>query len=832
MKPNFYRLILCAAAVAIVSCGKDGRKGPEEPSLASVSWPARFESFQTKANIGDDLSVAWTGDESITVFANKRNYRLDAESSDGCEAVFAGTVASAKTYYALYPYDEAAANSGDNLTSSLPETQKLVPGGTDPSAMLAAARTSGDEILFSNMSALLAIEYKGDVKSISLSGSSADDRIAGKMRMNTGTGKTTLITGSSRIELAGKPVSGDTYYVSVVPGTVSGLVVTGVNEDGMSADIQISGEITIERNTVARYEADFSKVDWVLRPPVGQSYEIKGADELAEFCAFVPNPKEEAVNLSISGDDITDGMLAKVSDRVGALLGNVVWENVGAVSTAGFFDRIDCRKGITIKDCRSLESASGFDAYASVGGDLVISGCPALGQGFNSVESVSGSLKLENTNVMFGDGGSFAALVSVGGNFEITGGSADFTSFKGSSLTSVGSDIGITGNTGLCSLEGIDRLTSIGGNVIIMDNGAIPVVSDDKSVGFCIVREYINKNIIGSTANIRLGTSSEQVDISSLPSCDGTMPGDPQSYILNGKAEIEAFVGAGVTNETVNNLTITGDDVNTAVLRSIIQRVHTVKGTLTIENISYVENPAASPVWGIGTDGFLGGLTHNHIFEGSIVLRNIAGEANNPDGFKDIHEIKGSLIIDNCPGLCFHWAAEAQGALYNIRKVGGDLKIVNSSTEKSRGLDGTMLHSLEEVGGAFVLEGMTNIWFMRGMSGLRSIGGDLVIKDVPNFWGLNGFENLAWLGGNVLVSNYGKLQLKSGEVDGTDCIGLCMFRDFIDNKVMREDAAVIIMKDGVETDFSTVLSCSATYDGDKNGGGEKYPDPDPVTGWN
>ncbi len=828
---RFYTLILCAAAFIVhPACKPDDGNGTGSQSEIDVTWKAGFESFQTKASLGGNLSVDWTGNESISVFSNKKNQRLDASGANGQTAEFSGSVVYAKTYYALYPYDAAATNSGDNITATLPEKQAAVAGSFDPAAMLAVARTSGDEIEFKNMVALLAVRYSGNIKSLSVSGASENDRIAGKVRMNTGTGKATVVTGSDRIVLEGSLYPDRTYYIAVIPGTVSGLVITAVNETGLSADVVVEPEeLTLERNTVREYEVVFTDEDWIQRPPVGQSYDIKGAEELEAFCALLPNPKEEVVDLSISGRDITDEMLAKVSERVGAVLGNLVWDNVGATTTAGFFDRIECRKGISLKNCPSLESASGFDACTSAGGDFVVSGCPKLGQGFNSIGTVSGSLKLENTNITFTGGESFASLVSVEGDFEVIGSGQNLTSFKDAVLSEVGGDINITGNTALASLEGLDRLRSIGGNVIILDNGAIPAVSDESSVGFCIVREYINKNIISSTAAIRLGTSSETIDISVLPSCDGTMPGDPQSYVLNGKAEIEAFVNAGVTDEVVNNLTITGDDVDSGTLGSIIQRVHTVKGTLTLENIGY---KSPSDGWGISTENFLSFFTHNGIFEGSIVMRNIAGDAINPNGFVNMDEIKGSLIIENCAGFCMHWtdvATENFQGLANIRKIGGDMKFINSGVDSW--YDGGAWANLEYVGGDFVLEDLPHLYYMHNMMNLTYIGGDLVIKDCHSFWGLNGFENLTWLGGDVLISDYGKLQVKNGRIDEQDCRGLCLLRDLMDNMIMNRDASVTIVKDGETVDFSTVKSCSYVDESDKNGGNEKYRDPDYLGEW-
>ena len=824
---HFYTLTLGALAMilAFAACKKEeAPAGGDEPAMVTASWTASFEDYQsaTKAALQDDLSVEWEDGDAISVFSNRTNYQITASSAEGATATFSGEVAQAETYLALYPYNSEASSSGDNITAVLPETQTLVAGGADPAAMLAVARTQSSEMTFKNMVALVGIKCTGDVESLAITASGEDDRLAGRVRFNTGTGRATAISGSNRIDLDGNPEDGQTYYFAVIPGEVTGLTVVAMNDEGKTAEISVEEKaVTYGSNTVTVYDVDFvNDADWILRPPTGQSYVLEGADAVNEFCELLPNPKEEVVDLTIKGSDVTDEIISKIQQRVGAISGNVVWDNVGATTTAGFFDVIDCQGGITISNCQALENASGFAAYETVGGDLVIEDCPALGQGFGALATVEGSLALRNTSVRIGEGASFTALATVGGDLTVED-NTDITSFAGAALTSVGGSINITGNTALTSLAGLDKLTMVGGDVIITDNGDIPILSDETGVGYCIIREYLNMSIVSSTASVRLGSSSAPLDLSTLPSCDGTLPGEAQSYTITSQAQLETFLNAGITDETVNNLTITGSDITAETINRLAERVYAVEGTLLLENLTWATDPNTES---FSTEKFLSAMVHNYVFDGSIVFRNVTGSIN-PNGFQVIHEIKGDLIFENCPKLLFNnWHG-----FESIEKIGGDFQLIASGDF----FDGNQFKSLKEVGGDFIVKDLADgqLYFFNGME-LETIGGDLVLSNIPNLWGMNGFETLTYIGGDVTVTDYGKMPIKSGIVDGSDCVGLCAIRDLQDNGFLCADAVITISNDGVLVDYSTILSCSATYEGDKSGDGEKFDDPDTVGGWN
>ena len=799
MKHYYSRILLAAVLVAAMACDKepDG-PGNETPSKVKKSWTASLESLATKAALNDDLSVVWTGGDAISVFSEKSNQKVEQESANGSTAVFSGEVYSAETYYALYPYDETASNSGVNITATLPSSQTLVEGGFDPAALLAVARSSDETLPFVNVTALVGISFTGEnIATLSVAGAAAEDRIAGKVRINTGTSNITIVTGENRVTFTGTPAKGKTYYASILPGTFSGLTAVATRTDGLTAELPLeSAEVKIERNTVYKYDVNFDDAEWILRPPTGQSYVINGAQELAEFCAFLPNPKEDVVNLTIKGSDITSEMLAKVQERVKSITGDVLWDGVGATTTAGFFDKIDCMQSIAFENCASLSSVAGLDTYETIGGSLTVRNCPAMvGYGFSALASVDGSFIFDGTGI---------------------------STFAGSALTSVAGDINVSNNSSLSTLEGLDKLSRIGGNVVIFDNGDIPVLSDEETgnVGFCVIREYMKKNIITEgSVTVKLGKSGNTIELDRLPSCDGSLPGEPQSYVLNGDDEIDAFVTAGISNETVKNLTVTGK-VSPNKLVRLQDRVYTVTGTFLLENL---ENPTDD--W-YNTEHFFQPLVRNYVFDGSVVFRNIQSGVN-PNGFVNMHEVKGDFILDNVPFIPI--GHDGWGGFKGIEKVGGHFKFVNAGNGLFNGelksFEGNSFAALTEVGGDFVFEG-AGVFFFKGLT-INSIGGDLIIKDCSRFWGLDGFEKLTYLGGNVVLSEYNYIPERSEDWR----VGLCLLRDFMDSGVMRPTATVTLIKDGEPVDFGKIHGCSYVGEDDRNGGGEKYPNPDPVEGW-
>lgn len=279
-----------------------------------------------------------------------------------------------------------------------------------------------------------------------------------------------------------------------------------------------------------------------------------------------------------------------------------------------------------------------------------------------------------------------------------------------------------------------------------------------------------------------------------------TVPADRwiQSYVLNGKAEVEAFVaGKGEEKETVKNLTITGSDVNDSVLQSIVARVGTINGTLTLDGVG-VEGE-----W-INTENFIDNMNCN----GSFVFRNIEADVNanvfQKEKFKTIH---GDLIFENCPKA--HIGNGGWKPFCNIEKIEGNLKLNNVS-----GLNGETIASLQYVGGDFCLSNIGSFWHLGGKTAdLTYIGGDLVIENCGGFgedskYRFYGLHALTHIGGNVILNGISGY-MTTNETDlANQKASLCVLRDYAESGVISPDAVVYIKKGGKELPFDSLTSCN------------------------
>ncbi len=281
-----------------------------------------------------------------------------------------------------------------------------------------------------------------------------------------------------------------------------------------------------------------------------------------------------------------------------------------------------------------------------------------------------------------------------------------------------------------------------------------------------------------------------------------TIPADKwiQSYVLDGKAEIEAFVAAkGSEKETVNNLTIKGSDVDDAALQSIVERVGTVNGDLELNSVG------TSDIW-INTENFIDKIT----FNGGFIFRDIPASINlnafRKDQFKTI---KGDVIFSNCPNAKL--GNDGWKPFCNTEKIEGSF-----SLDTFTGFNGESIASLVYVGGDFILKNGSSFWHLGGKTAdLDYIGGDLVIENCSGFgedskYCFYGLHALTHIGGNVVLNGISGY-MTTNETDlANQKASLCVLRDYATSGVLKPDATVYIKKGGSELAFEDLTSCDPT----------------------
>lgn len=305
-----------------------------------------------------------------------------------------------------------------------------------------------------------------------------------------------------------------------IPGRVGWCLVKAWIEEGI-----VSPEASVKVALSTGTPVDLSKIESCGTP--SPSYVLNGLSELEAFIASSED-KQVVDNITISGSDISDHAISLVQNKVSEVKGTVTWNGLTQVTTTeNFFEKINCKGGIVIKGCTALNNANGLKGYTEIGGDFVIEGSPNLptadwgaGNCLSNITKIKGSLIFKGNNQHI-SGITFYSLKEVGGDFIATDNNGPFWNFGGMTLEKIGGNLIIENNDKVNGLGGLEHLTSIGGDITIWDNGLsdpIPSQSTSNQIGLCLIKGYKDAGI--ATGNMKLGTTSNPVDVDSLTPCE------------------------------------------------------------------------------------------------------------------------------------------------------------------------------------------------------------------------------------------------------------------------------------------------------------------------
>ena len=482
------------------------------------------------------------------------------------------------------------------------------------------------------------------------------------------------------------------------------------------------------------------------------SYTIKSD---AEAAAFSPDGKE-VKNLTVTGPNVTDDGMAMLASKITVVQGTMTVDGASLKTTETFFGKVDCRGSIVLRNISTYDESggnkffntNGFKNITRIYGDFILENIPYLihwgrGNGFAQIEEIDGNFTVRNSGMQQM---AFASLSKVGGDLTIADNCLElYTGYfwnLATELRHVGGNFSLVGNDHQNGLGGFEKMEYIGGDITITGNGTapgasggIPYVSRAGQVGFDLVEAWITGGVVqyGAAIDCRYADGTP-VEFSDIP-----QPGEYKSYTITGRDELLAFApqDGSAERETVQDLTIidTGNTMSDNDLSFVKTRVEKVMGTLTLEgsNLTSTEHFFSN-------NGFTVG--------GGIVFRDCA-QLFNLNGMKEMTQIGGDLVFENCPKIATNWGAG--NCLSQIVSVAGSVKL----TGVAEPMAGISLQSLRSVGGDFIVSGCNgDFWNFSGMS-LETIGGNLVIADNAKLNGLGGFVSVVSVGGNVTITGNG-----------------------------------------------------------------------------
>lgn len=826
------KTIICAAAViALAGCAKEMEMSPEQ-ELTKMSFTGFVDgNVGTKTALTSDYNVIWTAGDQISVFADGSNNQFTASNIrasegglEGAVATFEGMANVADVYYGIYPYNEDATMSGTVITTTLPTDQTAVAGSFAVGSNISVAKAAEEDVLqFRNAGAIVGLTVNGEgISAIRLQSGDAQKPMSGTVTVDAtddtpvmavaqeGVNYVRIVAAQSsddNPDATGTLTSGETYYFVVAPGEYSGLQLVFENA-GLDATYTTttSETVTVERNGNKNLgEFTVEESDWIVNTYA--DYEFNGKAEVDEFIATVPEgEKLELRNLTVTGSDINDAVLASLAGKISAVRGTLTFDGIGSgsaddwINTNQFISSVDCQGSIIFRNISNTINPNGFTGYTKINGDFIVDNCPnfAIADWVHDLENISevvGDFVINSGNKLAGS--VFNSLRKVGGNFELSNITEAWSLKNGMQIEQIGGDLVIKDNPALWSLHGFEKLIHIGGDVVITGNNPkMPEesrnVDGDDCIGLCLIKDLLNMGVISADATITLTTGEDDhtVDIETLQSCNPEITA--KSYVIMGEAQLQEFLAAAnpESKETVHDLFITGDDFLEASLRSIDDRIATIEGTLTFSGID------TDTDW-LSTDQCLELMN----VTGGIVFQDVQANIN-PNGLK-MTSLTGDVIIENCPNFPADW-----DPFTDLKEVGGDVRIIGPM----KGFSARFFRALETVGGDFYIEGVDSFWdFTYGDTPgiIKSVGGDFTIIDCPAFTrdakGFRGFDSIEHIGGNVTLRN----TAVSFPRESSDAVvGLCIFKHYMETGVISADAIVTVEDSGGIVDMSTVASCT------------------------
>jgi len=265
---NLIIVALSLISLSLISCSK------ENALDNSGSKEVKFEEFsidgilggQTKTHIADSFGkVHWDEGDCISVFSadveSPRNNKFESSYLDKGQALFSGLLEeTTSTFYALYPYSSELVFKDSVIFNALiPEEQEAVNGSFQNGAALALAKgkkTPGSPVAnavqFQNLCSVLSfvlpegIDFADEIIITSKSGAA----MSGKVWINSNTMSIDSASVAS-VKLTGDFKGGDTYYITVAPGTYAdGFKFTIKSKDGFSYSRQTTKTAVVNAGTI------------------------------------------------------------------------------------------------------------------------------------------------------------------------------------------------------------------------------------------------------------------------------------------------------------------------------------------------------------------------------------------------------------------------------------------------------------------------------------------------------------------------------------------------------------------------------------------------------
>jgi len=249
-------IYIAAAAVALSACVKDAEL-PVKGNVEKITFEAEA-SVQTKTTLVDGTKVFWCSGDQISVMGAEEPFtNALAEGETAAKTAFTGEVATADTYYAVYPAVGVKWN-GTVATTSLVTTQTPVEGTFKDGYNITVAKTTSQDKVFPFKNVLGYVKFSlvdTTLRSVIVT-ANGGECLTGEFTVDAAADELEVVPGTGRnyvqfTQVDVRNISDGDYYIALLPGTYSqGLTFEFENKEGVIATARIDGPLTLEAGNI------------------------------------------------------------------------------------------------------------------------------------------------------------------------------------------------------------------------------------------------------------------------------------------------------------------------------------------------------------------------------------------------------------------------------------------------------------------------------------------------------------------------------------------------------------------------------------------------------
>ena len=274
MKKYIQSMMAFAAIVSFASCSSEDNNTTieNESAVKVMTFTATQEGNEASTRaILSGTNIHWESEDKISLLYSSEHKQFTLTGGAGSTSgKFSGEAGQSTSYTAVYPYQENASLSGDDVTNvTLPATQTATDNSFDKNAALMMAQSTNTTLEFKNVVGYVKVKPKFACKRIELMAFDNSAVLAGTgtVSYNNGEPKLDLSNAETKndaITLTGDIKADNYYYIAVPPVTLkAGWTIKFTASDGKEYSRKGTNPITFTRNMVTNLgEFDINGTNW------------------------------------------------------------------------------------------------------------------------------------------------------------------------------------------------------------------------------------------------------------------------------------------------------------------------------------------------------------------------------------------------------------------------------------------------------------------------------------------------------------------------------------------------------------------------------------------